>query len=348
MTARTVVAYSGAPHGAALIRAVAEEHGGDVVALILDLGQRGDLEEAHARAVSAGAVRAHVLDVREAFVREFVLPALHAGVRADTDDAMAIALGRPLIARTLVEVARLEAATAVAHGCTGADRTHVDTVIRALGPALRILPPADSPAAGGRPNVRTTLWGRLIEYAPAGAEGPPESLYAWTRKPVAAPESAAHVDIGFDAGVPTTINAVSLPLIELIESLSIIAGQHGIGRIAAGAGRVSGGLQRVHEVPAAVVLQAAHEALEASAAGPELAQVKREVNAGYTPLVLSGGWFSATRESLDAFNANIQKQVTGSVQIRFLKGEHAILACRPSTTSSAHAGAAAAPVAPPS
>ncbi|OFW13017.1 MAG: hypothetical protein A3F70_05805 [Acidobacteria bacterium RIFCSPLOWO2_12_FULL_67_14] len=336
MTGRVVLAYSGAPRGAASIRALAAGHAGGVVALVLDLGQGVDLEEAHARALDAGAARAHVVDVRDTLAREFILPALHAGVRADTGDAMAIALARPLIARTLVDIAHMEAAAAVAHGGTDAGRAQLDTALRALDPALRILPPAADAPGTGVPTVRATLWGRLIEYAPAGTEGPAESLYWWTRRKAAAPASAAHVEIGFDAGVPTTINAVSLPLIELIESLSIIAGQHGIGRIVDVNGR-PGAPHRAHEVPAAVVLQAAHGALEAAATGEARARATRDRNAPYAGLVLSGHWFSPARASLDAFNHEVQKQVTGSVQIEFVKGELAILACRPAVPSEAPA-----------
>lgn len=344
MTAPIVAAYSGAAHGAAAIPRLVQQYGGEVVAVILDLGQGDDLEEVHARALAAGAARAHVLDVREAFVREFVLPALHAGARADGDDALAIALGRPLVARSLVEIARIEGAAAVAHGCTGADRARLDLAIGALGPDLRVLPPLPEGAAASLPRVRSTLWGRVVEY---DADTPPESSFAWTQAPARAPGTPAHVEIRFEAGVPVTINAVPLPLTELVESLSIIAGQHGIGRVAPGGGDRSAGVRRMYEVPAAVVLQAAHEALETGAAGPELARLKRQVNAEYARLVCAGQWFSLMRESLDAFNAVLQKQVTGSVQIRLLKGEHTILGCRRSNPA-AYAPAAASAAMPPS
>ena len=302
MTDRIVAAYSGAPRAASSLRAMVQAQSGDVVALILDLGQGIDLEEAHDRARAAGVVRAHVLDVREIFAREFVLPALHAGLRAETGDAVPIALARPLIGRMLVEVARMEQATAVAHGGTGAARADIEAAIRRLDPGLSILALPPAPAAGRLPAVRATLWGRLVEYADE-ADGLPESVFTWTKPASAASAPAAHVEIGFTRGVPATLNAVSLPLTELVECLSIIAGQHGIGRVPIVPSDAAPGRRHVLEIPAALVLQSAYGALEAAS----------------------------------------PTQATGVVRIEFHQGGHTVLGCRPASTAAAATTAAPTP-----
>jgi len=222
MTARIVFAYSGAADAWAPIAAAAAARGAEIVTLTLDLGQGTDLEEARDAALAAGAVRAHVLDVREEFARDYVLPALHAGVLQH--DPMAFALAAELVSRKLEEVAAIEGAA-----------------------------PAAEPVV-----IHNNLLGRQ------GA------AYTLTKAPADAPPSPAHVEIGFEGGVPVVINGVPMALTELIESLSIIAAHHGVGRIERGSGigdRGSG--PGVVEAPAGVVLAAAYAALaEAFHPGP--------------------------------------------------------------------------------
>jgi argininosuccinate synthase len=222
MTARIVFAYSGAADAWAPIAAAAAARGAEIVTQTLDLGQGTDLEEARDAALAAGAVRAHVLDVREEFARDYVLPALHAGVLQH--DPMAFALAAELVSRKLEEVAAIEGAA-----------------------------PAAEPVV-----LHNNLLGRQ------GA------AYTLTKAPADAPPSPAHVEIGFEGGVPVVINGVPMALTELIESLSIIAAHHGVGRIERGSGigdRGSG--PGVVEAPAGVVLAAAYAALaEAFHPGP--------------------------------------------------------------------------------
>lgn len=329
MKERIVVAYSGAVDSSAAIPVLVDTYRAEIAAMILDLGQGQDLEETHARALAAGAARAHVLDVREEFARDFVLPALHAGALYDGRDPMAIPLARPLLGKKLVEIAVIEGATAVAHGCAGADRARVDGSVAALNADLRVLPAIAT--AVPTPTIRTNLWGRMIEYDavedPSAA--PPESWYSWTKSPSTALDAPAHVEISFEQGVPTAINGVPLAITELIESLSIIAGQHGVGRITpTNKGLHSGGPRQIHEVPAATVLHAAHKALERVVVSPQLAQLKDELSARYAGLVWSGLWFTPVREALDAFNAAVEKHVTGSVRMTLLKGDFTLVECR--------------------
>ena len=342
MRERIVFAYAGGVEASSAIQRLVETCEAEVVTLTLDLGQGQDLEEVRDGALASGAVRAHVFDVREAFARDFVLPALQAGALHEGRDPMAAALGRSLIAKTLVETAAIEQATAVAHGCTGTDRERMDASVRALNRDIRVI--AAVRAGGPRPRVYANLWGRA--YMAANAQIPnrksqipsprPESRVPSHESHLRAetPNTPACVEIAFERGVPAAINGVPMALTELVESLSVIAGQHGVGRIAVEErveeipeeGDVRGvWLHRVSEAPAAVVLHAAHAALEASVLAPDLARLKRDRAAEYARLVGDGLWFSPAREAIDAFNAVAQERVTGSVLIRLFEGE--LLSC---------------------
>ncbi|MBI4888936.1 MAG: argininosuccinate synthase [Acidobacteria bacterium] len=328
MTERLVFACSGSARSATAIRTLAVRHGAEVVALTLDLGQGQAVEEAHDRALEAGAVRAHVLDVREEFARDFVLPALQAGARREGGDPMALPLAHAIIARKLVDMAAIEDARTVAHGGAGTDRVRIAAAVRALEPGLRVLAvdgegrgPAEAPPSGA---VRANLWGREIDTD--GAAPVPESLFACTTSLSAAPDAGAHVDIAFERGVPTAINGVPLALTELIESLSIIAGQHGIGRVAGLPD--PDGPPRIHEIPAATVLHTAHDALATVAAAPGLARIRAECGSAYADCIWNGGWFTPLREALDAFTAAVQVRITGVVRVELLKGKHTITSCQ--------------------
>ena len=282
------------------IRDLVEVDGAEVVTLTLDLGQGRDLEEVRDRALATGAVRAHVLDVREEFARDFVLPALRAGVLRDGHHPMGEALAWPLIARKLVDITSVERATAVAHGCTGVGQQRIGACVAALDP-VHVL------AAGSGDVTRRThanLWGR-VRAATARVE---------------APDSPACVEITFEQGVPEAINGVSMPLIELIESLSVIAGQHGVGLIEAGRGKIEAGDEQVYEAPAAVVLHAARKALDAAVFPSELLRLKQGRAIAYAHLVNAGLWFTEDRETMDALNVQMEEKVTGSVRIRLFKG----------------------------
>ncbi|MDA1184899.1 MAG: argininosuccinate synthase [Acidobacteria bacterium] len=302
MTRRTVFAYTGSLHTSMAIRTLAEVDDGEVVTLTLDLGQGVDLEEVRDRALATGAVRAHVLDAREEFARDFVLPALRAGAQGDGNVPMGEMLAWPLIARKLVEIASVEQATEVAHGCSGADLERLRACVVALAPALEVV------AAGcgdGARRAHGNLWGR------AHAAGAPRAK---------APDNPAHIEIGFDEGVPSAINGVPMPLVELIESVSVIAGRYGVGWIdALGPDPVEDGDRR-YEAPAAAVLHAARAALEASVLPPELLERKRSRAVAYAQVATEGRWFGEERKTMDAVNMQMEDKVTGSVRIKLFHG----------------------------
>ena len=235
---RIVLAYSGGLDTSVAIPWLAERFEAEVIALTLDMGQGKELDDVKERALAVGALRVHVLDVREEFVREYVLPALQAGALYEARYPMATSLGRPLIAKRLVEIAEMEGATAIAHGCTGKgnDQVRIDVSARALNPAIRVIAPArlwgmsrpDEIAyakARGIPvpvtvdspySTDANLWGRSIECGvleDPWAE-PPEDIYTLTRAPADCPDTPAYVEIRFTDGVPTEVNGVAMPLVE--------------------------------------------------------------------------------------------------------------------------------------
>ena len=304
------------------------------------------LPERRQRALALGAVRAHVIDVRDEFVRDYAFPALQAGALYADRAPMTTALTRPLIARKLVDVARMENATAVAHGCAAAsdDGLRLDALIAALNPAARVIVPTRMwemtrdeavafanekeipvPASLDGPyKTDANVWGRSTVCSPAHdswAE-PGEEIYGLTRSPGDCPAQPAYVDIEFEGGRPLRVNSIELSPLEMIESLETIAGLHGVGRIDLMATRLTGGQSReIYEAPAAVVLHAAHKELEQLVIPSDLEQVAHALGRTYVDLINGGQWFSPTRAAIDAFVAAIQPRVTGAIRLKLFKGD---------------------------
>jgi argininosuccinate synthase len=252
---RIVFACSGSPENCAAIPWLAATFGAEIVAMTLDVGQGRELESVRQSALAAGAVRAHVLDVREEFARDCILRSFEDG----DQHPLGHALERPLIARKLIEIARIEGATAIAHGGDAADHRAIEAVAQAVEPSICVIAASGvSPVAAGY-TVHATLWGRSIEggFRQAGDE-PPEEVYSLTAPSRRAPDSPAHLEISFESGLPVAVNGVPMTLTELIESVTTIAGNHGVGRVTHEASGTA------CEAPAAVVLHAAHAALDAA------------------------------------------------------------------------------------
>ena len=343
---RIVLAYSGGLDTSVAIPWLAEKYGAEIVTVTMDLGQGKELEDARERALGLGAVRAHVRDLRDEFARGYILPALQAGALYEQHYPLATALGRPLIARHLVEVARAEGATAVAHGCgteKGNDAARIEQAVEALNPELEIVAPlgvwdiarADKvafarkrgiPVPAGADSPYTTdvnMWGRSIEYGVLDDPWlePPADVYQLTRSPEAAPDLPAYVEVEFEAGVPVGINGVSMSLAELISSLQTIAGVHGIGRIDMLENRLGGTKSReIYEAPAAVLLHAAHAELQTYVTPRDLARLAADLGVKYADLVYNGHWYTPTREAIDALVARVQERVTGAIRIKLFKG----------------------------
>src|SRR5436190_11188273 len=343
---RIVLAYSGGLDTSVAIPWLKDKYQAEIIAVTMDLGQGKELEEVRDRALATGAVRAHVLDLRDEFARDYILPALKADAIYEDRYPMATALGRPLIGQKLVEIAEIEQATAIAHGCTGKgnDQVRLDVTTRALNPKLKVIAPSrdwgmtrpqeiEYARARGVPvpatlespySTDSNLWGRSIECGVLEDPWiePPEEIYTMTKSPADCPDEPAYVEIAFERGVPTGINGVSMPILDLIASLGTIAGAHGVGRIDMVENRLVGIKSReIYEAPAAVVLHTAHKELQKLVTSRDLERFARTVSIQYADIVYNGLWFTPLREALDAFVDNVQQRVTGVVRLRLFKGD---------------------------
>ncbi len=323
-----------------------EKHGAEVIAVALDLGQGRELNQIRERAMAAGAIRCHVLDVREEFARDYILPALQADALYEERYPLATAIGRPLIAKKLVEIAHMENAAAIAHGCTGKgnDQVRIDVSARAIDPRLTVIAPAREwemtrpdemeyararkiPVAATIESPYSTdrnIWGRSIECGVLEDPWtePPDDIYTLTKSPAGAPDVAAYVQIEWQNGVPTAVNGVEMSLVELIGSLETIAGVHGVGRIDMVENRVVGIKSReIYEAPAALLLHTAHREIEGLVIPRDLQRLKQRLSQEYADIVYNGLWFSPTRLAIDAFMQSIQQRVTGTIRLKLFKGD---------------------------
>jgi argininosuccinate synthase len=343
---RIVLAYSGGLDTSVAIPWLKEKYGAQVIAVTVDLGQGRELNQIRERAMSAGAIRCHVLDAREEFARDYILPALQAGALYEERYPLATALSRPLIAKKLVDIAHMESAGAVAHGCTGKgnDQVRIDVSVRALDPGISVIAPAREwgmtrpeeiayarsrnvsvPTTLARPySTDQNLWGRSIECGVLEDpwHEPPDDIFTLTKAAADAPSAPAYVEIDWLGGVPTAVNGVEMPLVELINSLETIAGVHGIGRIDMVENRLVGIKSReIHEAPAALLLHQAHRELEGLVIPGDLQRLKHRLSQAYADIVYNGLWFSPTRSAIDALVQNIQERVTGTIRVKLYKGD---------------------------
>jgi argininosuccinate synthase len=343
---RIVLAYSGGLDTSVAIPWLREKYGAEIIAVTLDLGQGRELNQIRERAMSTGAIRCHVLDVRDEFARDYILPALQADALYEERYPLATALSRPLIAKKLVDIAHMENATAMAHGCTGKgnDQVRIDVSARAIDPAITVIAPARewgmtrpeeiAYARARNVSVPTTvtspystdqnLWGRSIECGVLEDPWtePPDDIYRLTKAPAEAPAAPAYVEVEWQDGVPTAVNGIEMPLVELIDSLETIAGVHGVGRIDMVENRLVGIKSReIYEAPAALLLHQAHRELEGLVVPKDLQRLKQRLSQEYADIVYNGLWFSPTRSAIDAFVQNIQPRVTGTIRLKLYKGD---------------------------
>jgi argininosuccinate synthase len=346
---KLVLAYSGGLDTSVAIRWLGEE-GYDVVALTIDLGEKKDLDAIQERALRVGAVAAYVVDGKVPFLRDFVWPSLQAGALYEKEYPLATALGRPLIAALLVQIARREGARGVAHGCTGKgnDQVRFDLTTAALAPELKVVAPVrewgmnredeieyarehgiEVPASVESPySTDENLWGRSIEAGileDPWAEPPPD-VYEWTTDPQRAPDRPAYVEVHFDQGVPVELDGERLPAVELVERLNALGGANGVGRIDHLENRLIGIKSReIYEAPAAVLLLQAHQALEDITLTKDVARFKDLVAGQWAQIVYDGLWFSPLREALYGFVAQTQRHVSGDVRLKLFRGSSAVV-----------------------
>lgn len=353
---KVVLAYSGGLDTSVAIKWLQEKNY-DIIALCLDLGEGKDLAFVKEKALSVGAIKSYMIDVQEEFANEYALMAMQAHTLYEGKYPLVSALSRPLIAKKLVEIAEQEGATAVAHGCTGKgnDQVRFEVSIQALNPYLEVIAPVrewkwsrEEEIAYAKENdvpipinldspfsIDQNLWGRSNECGiledPWAA--PPEDAYEMTLALEDTPNKPEFVEIGFETGVPTTLNGTAYSLAELIKTLNALAGKHGVGRIDHVENRLVGIKSReVYECPAAMTLITAHKELEDLTHVKEVAHFKPVIEQKITELIYNGLWFSPLKQALHAFLQETQKNVTGTVRVKLFKG-HAIVEGRKSEYS---------------
>jgi argininosuccinate synthase len=343
--AEVVLAYSGGLDTSVAIQWLKEHKGMKVVAVAVDVGEERDYAGIRDRALKIGAVDALVIDAKQEFAREFIARALKANAVYEGRYPVSTALARPLIAKLVGEVAAQRGAAAVSHGCTGKgnDQVRFEVTWACLQPQLAIVAPVREwgmtreqeidyanargipiPVKRDRPySIDTNLWGKSAECGPLEdpSQEPPEDVYEWTTSPAEAPDEPAYVEIGFEAGVPVSLDGTSAPLAELITRLNALGGEHGVGRIDMIESRLVGFKSReVYECPAATVLIAAHRDLESITLDRETLHFKQTLEPKYAELIYYGLWYSPLRRALDAFVDATQASVTGSVRMKLFKG----------------------------
>lgn len=340
-----VLAYSGGLDTSVAIRWLQEKYKLEVITLTANLGGDIDLEAARQKALEIGAKEAHVVDARDEFVRNFVMPSLQADALYEGQYPLATALARPLIARIMVRIARETGASLIAHGCTGKgnDQVRFDVATTALAPDLKVIAPIREwhmsreeeieyahrqgipvPMESKSPySTDENLWGRSCECGILEDPSiePPDDAYAWTVNPVTASEKPAYVEIEFEGGVPTGLNGDRLELVDLVERLNKLGGSAGVGRIDMIENRLIGLKSReVYEAPAAVILHLAHRGIEDMTLGKDSLRFRDIVSQTYSDLIYNGLWFGGLRRDLAAYVRSSQEYVEGSVSVKLYKG----------------------------
>jgi len=346
---KVVLAYSGGLDTSCAARWLREQ-GYEVICFVADLGQGlgsgEDFAAIEARALAAGASKIYIKDLQDEFIEDFILPALKANAIYEGKYLLATALGRPLIAKYLVEIAHKEKADSVAHGCTGKgnDQVRFEVTVGILDPKLGIIAPVRVWEFKSRDeeieyakvynipidvtkkkpySIDRNIWGVSIE---AGIlenleQEPPEDAYLITKSPTGQSTYPKYVEIYFERGVPKKIDGKAYKLRKLISQLNEIGGLYGVGRTDLIENRLVGIKSReIYEAPAATILYTAHKELESLVLDRELAHFKEIAALKYSELVYYGLWYSPLKEALDAFVHSTQKHVTGSIRLKLFKG----------------------------
>ena len=349
MTERVVLAYSGGLDTSVGIGWLKDATGKEVVALAVDVGQGGeDMDDIRQRALDCGAVESIVVDAKEEFADDFLMPALKANALYQKRYPLVSALSRPVIAKHLAITAKQLGADSVAHGCTGKgnDQVRFEAAVAALAPNLTSIAPVRDLAltrdkaiiyaeehnlpirqsAANPYSIDKNVWGRAVEtgFLEDPWNAPIEDLYEYTQDPSVA-RDADEVTITFEAGIPVAIDGARMSALSIIEELNAVAGKHGVGRIDVVEDRLVGIKSReVYEAPGAMALIEAHEALESLTLERDVNRYKRSIEAEWANLVYDGLWFSGLKRSLDAFIDHTQQYVSGDIRLK-LQGGRAVV-----------------------
>jgi argininosuccinate synthase len=349
---RTIaLAYSGGLDTSIIVPWLKERYGARIICVAADIGQGDELEGVRAKAIASGADECYVEDLRQEFVENFVWPTLRAGAIYGRKYLLGTSMGRPLIARRQVEIARRVGADALAHGCTGKgnDQVRFELTYAAFAPDLPVIAPwrewdirsredAIAYATAHKIPITATkekifsrdrnVWhisheGGVLEQ-PGSA--PPADLFMLTSAPEDAPDEAEEVTISFQAGTPVAVNGVELAAVDLLVNLNDIAGRHGVGRVDLVEDRLVGMKSRgVYETPGGTLLYSAHSELEQLVLDRRTLAAKDLIAPRYADLVYEGRWWTTEREAYDSFVDVTQERVTGSVRLRLYKGTASVI-----------------------
>jgi len=349
---RTIaLAYSGGLDTSIIVPWLKERYDARVICIAADIGQGNELEGVRAKAIASGADECYVEDLRQEFVEKFVWPTLRAGAIYGRKYLLGTSMGRPLIARRQVEIARQVGADALAHGCTGKgnDQVRFELTYAAFAPDLPIIAPwrewdirsredaiayAEShkiPVAATKEKIYSrdrNIWhisheGGVLEQP---AVAPPADVFMLTTAPENAPNDPEEVTIGFLNGTPVSVNGAELDAVDLVGALNTIGGRHGVGRIDLVEDRLVGMKSRgIYETPGGTLLYSAHSELEQLVLDRRTLAAKDTIAPRYADLVYEGRWWTTEREAYDAFVNVTQERVTGTVTLKLFKGSASVV-----------------------
>jgi argininosuccinate synthase len=343
---KVVLAYSGGLDTSIIIPWLKETYGCEVIAMVGDVGQQEDLKAAKRKALATGASSATIEDLREEFLTKYIWPTLRAGAVYEHKYLLGTSMARPVLAKRQAEIALETGADAVAHGCTckGNDQVRFELAYKAIAPGVKIIAPWREWTINSREDAITyarkhnipieqtkaniysrdrNIWhlsheGGVLEDP---ANEPEEAMWQWIVSPEKAPNKPAEVEIGFDAGTPVSINGKKKSAVALLDEMNEIAAAHGVGRIDLVENRLVGIKSRgAYETPGGTLLVTAHRELETLCLDRETAHYAEMLSLRYAELVYYGAWFTPQREALDAFFAQAQQRVTGTVGLKLYKG----------------------------
>lgn len=349
---KIVLAYSGGLDTSIIIPWLKENYAYEVIACCVDLGQGEELDQIQEKAIKSGASKIYIEDLQEEFVKDYIFPVLKSGAIYEKKYLLGTSFSRPLIAKKLVEIARQEKAVAICHGATGKgnDQVRFELSIKALNPELKIVAPwrewdirsredaIDYAAAHGIevPVSKEKIYSRDRNLWHISHEGgdledpanePNNDLYVLTVPPELAPDKPSYVEVGFEKGVPVSLDGKPYGPVELIKELNQLGGVNGVGIVSIVEDRLVGMKSRgVYETPGGTILYQAHEELERLTLDRRTLEFKELVAQKYAQLVYDGYWFSKIRYALDAFIEETQKTVSGKVRMKLYKGSCAAVA----------------------